>query len=128
MLGKNSKIVTLDDDYTIAELAAEILTELGFENSNIYNSIDSFTENMRLAIADLFFLDVNLAKANGLTLLSWIKAKQPSSSVVMFSGDTREHIIKPASQLGAESFLSKYYLNKNIRNLLNKWNVNYPLT
>lgn len=128
MLGKNSKIVTLDDDYTIAELAAEILTELGFENINIYNAIDSFTENMRLAIADLFFLDVNLAKAGGLTLLSWIKAKQPSSSVVMFSGDTREHIIKPAPQLGDKCFLSKYYLNKNIRNLLNKWNVNYPLT
>ena len=81
MLGKNSKIIILDDDHTIAELAAEILTELGFENINIYNSIDSFTENMRVAIADLFFLDVNLDKADGLTLLSWIKAKQPSSKV-----------------------------------------------
>lgn len=127
MLGKNSKIVILDDDHTIAELAAEILTELGFENINIYNSIDSFTENMRVAIADLFFLDVNLDKADGLTLLSWIKAKQPSSKVVMFSGDTREHLIKEAYQLGAEGFLSKYCLDKNIRNLLNRWNVNYPL-
>jgi len=128
MLGKNSKIVILDDDHTIAELAAEILAELGFENINIYNSIDSFTENMRLAIADLFFLDVNLDKADGLTLLSWIKAKQPSSKVVMFSGDTREHLVKEAFQLGAEGFLSKYCLDKNIRSLLNKWNVNYPLT
>jgi len=127
MLGKNSKIIILDDDHTIAELAAEILTELGFENINIYNSIDSFTENMRVAIADLFFLDVNLDKADGLTLLSWIKAKQPSSKVVMFSGDTREHLIKEAYQLGAEGFLSKYCLDKNIRNLLNRWNVNYPL-
>ena len=127
MLGENSKIIILDDDHTIAELAAEILTELGFENINIYNSIDSFTENMRVAIADLFFLDVNLDKADGLTLLSWIKAKQPSSKVVMFSGDTREHLIKEAYQLGAEGFLSKYCLDKNIRNLLNRWNVNYPL-
>jgi len=128
MLGKNSKIVILDDDHSIAELAAEILSDLGFENINVYSSIDSFTENMRLAIADLFFLDVNLDKADGLTLLSWIKAKQPSSKVVMFSGDTREHLIKEAYQLGAEGFLSKYCLDKNIRNLLNKWNVNYPLT
>jgi len=128
MLGKNSKIVILDDDHNIAELAAEILTEIGFENINIYNSIDSFTENMRSAIADLFFLDVNLDKADGLTLLSWIKAKQPSSKVVMFSGDTREHLVKEAFQLGAEGFLSKYCLDKNIRSLLNKWNVNYPLT
>ncbi len=128
MLGKDSKIVILDDDHAIAEFAAEILTELGFENINIYNSVDSFTENMRLAIADLFFLDVNLDKADGLTLLSWIKAKQPNSKVVMFSGDTREHLVKEAPQLGAEGFLSKYGLDKNIRDLLNKWDVNYPLT
>lgn len=128
MLGKNSKIVILDDDHNIAEFTAEILSELGFENINVYSSIDSFTTNMRLAIADLFFLDVNLDKVDGLTLLSWIKAKQPSSKVVMFSGDTRKHLIKEASQLGAEGFLSKYGLDKNIRDLLNKWNVNYPLT
>ena len=83
---------------------------------------------MRFTIADLFFLDVNLEKADGLTLLSWIKAKQPNSIVVMFSGDTREHLIKEAFQLGAEGFLSKIGLDKNIRNLLNRWNVNYPLT
>jgi len=128
MLNKNSKIIILDDEHIIAEFAAETLSELGFDNINIYNSIDSFTESMRFTIADLFFLDVNLEKADGLTLLSWIKAKQPNSIVVMFSGDTREHLIKEAFQLGAEGFLSKIGLDKNIRNLLNRWNVNYPLT
>jgi len=128
MLHKSSKIVILDDDYVIAELAAEVLSELGFDNINIYGSIDLLLKNMRIATSDLFFLDVNLDKGDGLTLLCWIKAKQPNAKVVMFSGDTREHIVREASQLGAEGFLSKYSLDKNIRNLLNKWNVNYPLS
>jgi hypothetical protein len=45
----------------------------------------------------------------------------------MFSGDTRKDLVKEASQLGAVGFLSKFELDKNIRQLLNKWNVNYPL-
>ncbi len=86
-----------------------------------------FINRIRTSAADLLFLDINLNQIDGLVILSWIKAKQPEAKVVMFSGDTRKDLVTEASQLGAVGFLSKIDLDKNIRQLLNKWNVNYPL-
>jgi hypothetical protein len=45
----------------------------------------------------------------------------------MFSGDTSQCVVIEAKELGADSFLSKFELGKNIRRLLNNWKVNYPL-
>ena len=76
---------------------------------------------------DVAFIDVNLPGADGLALLSWVKQIQPHAKVVIFSGNTHTEKVIEAKQLGADSFLSKFQLDKNIRDLLNQWQVNYPL-
>jgi DNA-binding NtrC family response regulator len=127
-LNKYSKIIVLDDEPSVAEFTSITLRDLGFQNVDVFSSVKLFIDHVRASKGDLFFLDINLHEIDGLVLLGWIKAKQPSSTVVMFSGDTREDLVKEASQLGASGFLSKFELDKNIRQLLNKWHVNYPLT
>ncbi|MCP4990033.1 MAG: response regulator [Colwellia sp.] len=126
-LTKNSNIIVLDDEVDIIDFAEIILTDLGFEKISSFTSIKDFTESNVIYNADLIFIDVNLKDINGLILLAWVKAKRPSAAVIMFSGDTRLELIKEAKQLGAISFLSKLALDKNVRELFNKWHVNYPL-
>ncbi len=127
MLRKNSKIIILDDEHSVAEFTSVTLEQLGFMDIEIFTSVKLFINRIRTSAADLLFLDINLNQIDGLVILSWIKAKQPEAKVVMFSGDTRKDLVTEASQLGAVGFLSKIELDKNIRQLLNKWNVNYPL-
>ena len=127
MLRKDSKIIILDDEHAVAEFTSTTLEQLGFMDIEIFTSVKLFVDRIRNSAADLFFLDINLNQFDGLVILSWVKAKQPDAKVVMFSGDTRQDLVKEASQLGAVGFLSKFELDKNIRQLLNKWNVNYPL-
>ncbi|WP_170940541.1 response regulator [Pseudoalteromonas sp. NBT06-2] len=126
-LHKESKILILDDDPLVAEFTSVTLTDMGFMKINIFCYVKPFIECVRLSTVDLLFIDINLYDMDGLVLLGWIKALQPESKVVMFSGDTRGGLVKEACQLGADGFLSKFELDKNIRQLLNKWNVNYPL-
>ncbi len=126
-LTKNSNIIILDDEVDIIDFAEIILTDLGFEKISSFTSIKDFTESNVIYNADLIFIDINLKDINDLILLAWVKAKRPSAAVIMFSGDTRLELIKEAKQLGAISFLSKLALDKNVRELFNKWHVNYPL-
>ena len=126
-LNKYSQIIILDDEPSVAEFTSITLREIGFLNVNVFSSVKPFIEHVRASKPDLFFLDINLDEIDGLVLIGWLKAKRPSATVVMFSGDAREDLVKEASQLGASGFLSKFELDKNIRQLLNKWHINYPL-
>ena len=127
MLHKGSKIIILDDEYAVAEFTSTTLEQLGFIDIEVFTSAKLFVDSIRSSAADIFFLDINLNQYDGLVILSWVKAKHPKAKVVMFSGDTREDLVKEATELGAAGFLSKFELDKNIRKLFNKWNVNYPL-
>ena len=127
MLHKGSKIIILDDEYAVAEFTSTTLEQLGFIDIEVFTSAKLFVDRIRSSVADIFFIDINLNQYDGLVILSWVKAKHPKAKVVMFSGDTREDFVKEATELGAAGFLSKFELDKNIRKLFNKWNVNYPL-
>ncbi len=126
-LTKNSNIIVLDDEVEITDFAELVFTDLGFEQVSSFTSVKSFTDSKVIDNADLIFIDINLKDINGLILLAWVKAKRPTVAVIMFSADTRLELIQEAKNLGAISFLSKLELDKNVRELFNKWQVNYPL-
>ena len=126
-LTQDSGIVIIDDEPSVTELARDTLREIGFKNVVTYTSVKKLTEESKVAEAQLVFIDVNLQGTSGLILLAWFKNKYPEKHIVMFSGDTRKALVSEAKSLGACSFLSKVELNKNIRQLLNKWQIKYPI-
>lgn len=126
-LSSHSRLVVLDDNSVFVDLVEITLQEIGFKCIKTSNSSDNFMKFVREYQIDVAFIDVNLPGADGLALLSWVKQIQPHAKVVMFSGNTHTEKIIEAKQLGADSFLSKFQLDKNIRDLLNQWQVNYPL-
>ncbi len=126
-LTQDSGIVIIDDEPSMAELAGEILREVGFKDIVTYTSVKTLTEEAKVAEAHLVFIDINLQETSGLILLAWFKNKFPEKHIVMFSGDTRKDLVSEAINLGACGFLSKVELNKNIRELLNKWQIKYPI-
>ncbi|MCH2055208.1 MAG: response regulator [Thalassotalea sp.] len=122
-LTRESGIVIIDDELSMAELACDILRELGFNNIVAYTSLKNLTEETKIAEAQLIFIDINLKETSGLVLLAWFKNKYPDKRVVMFSGDTRKDLVSEAKNLGACSFLSKVELHKNMRQLFTKWKI-----
>ncbi|MCH2055205.1 MAG: response regulator [Thalassotalea sp.] len=127
-LTKHSLIAILDDEHSFAQLALVTLKEIGFQNVVAFETTEHFCHWPDLKNAEIIFIDVNLNEMNGLTILPWLKTKVPSARIIIFSGDTRKQVVSEAINLGACSFLSKLNLDKNIRVLFNKWNVNYPLS
>lgn len=117
----------LDDEPMVAEFAASAFSELGFVNVNYFSCTKAYTQHMRENTVDLCLLDVDLNNVDGLVLLGWSKARQRHAKVVMFSGNPQKQFVQEAQLLGAEGFLSKNDLGRNLRQLLNKWQINYPL-
>lgn len=124
---KRTRIVILDDEPIVAQFAADVFFELGFECVNFFSCSKDYVRHLREKRVDLCLIDVNLQNADGLVLLGWSKAKQNNAKIIMFSGETKKHTIKEAQVLGAEGFLSKMELDKNLRRFLDKWDINYPL-
>lgn len=59
-------------------------------------------------LPDLVFMDINLAKENGLELTREIKTKHPDVTVVIFTNHDLEQYKDQANACGAQYLLSKF--------------------
>jgi len=102
------KILLVDDEKLIIELAAEALADEGFEILEAYDGQMALEILRSGAHADFVFADIQMPKMDGLDLLKCIKKEFPHIAVCMVSGYSQikeEELLA----LGAIGYISKPY-------------------
>ena len=105
-----SKVLIIDDDPLLRELAVELLTEAGHDCA--------VAEDGRVGIAsleaqavDLVLLDMIMPNMDGVETLGEIKTRWPDLPVVVMSAGTRsmgmQSLLRLASNLGADEVMQK---------------------
>ena len=99
-------ILIIDDEEDILTTCQSILEDEGYEVdiAKNYNEAIKILEDKNI---NLVFLDVWLPDVDGLDILSNIKSKFPSTTVIMMSGHAGVETAVRATKIGAYDFLEK---------------------
>jgi DNA-binding response OmpR family regulator len=82
-----ANVLVVDDESTIANTLAEILTQSGYAAIAAYDG-DSALESALLSPPHLLITDVVLPGMNGIELATTIKRVYPDCKILLFSGQT----------------------------------------
>jgi len=87
MSTRNSKILFVDDEETIADTLALIFSQRGYDTRAAY-SAEQALEIIAEWPPDLAILDVVLSKIHGIDLAILLTQKRPNCRILLFSGQT----------------------------------------
>lgn len=108
-----TKILVIDDEESILNLVAIILSSRGYTVSkadNAFTGLDMVAaENPELVI-----LDYMMPGMDGLQTLRQIKSLYPDTYVIMFTGKGSEEIAVELMKAGASDYMIKPFANKNL--------------
>lgn len=65
---------------------------------------------------DLVILDLTMPGINGLDLLAQLKQMDPSARIIIGTADIQEYSRNLAEDLGAVGFITKPFVDENVRN------------
>jgi len=116
---KKGNILVVDDEEMICDVIRDLLLSTG-HNVVTANNGEKAIEEVRNNHFDIVFLDIIMPRINGLDVLKEIKTVDPSTVVVMISGDTKENLKDQAMGEGAFSFINKPFTLPQIRNTVTR--------
>ncbi len=100
------KILVIDDEESILESLADILTDEGYQVLTALTAKEGLTKLLKEG-PDLLILDVWLPDEDGLKLLQKIREKERNLPVIVISGHGTVEMAVKAIKLGAFDFLEK---------------------
>ncbi len=112
-----AKILLVDDDPQIRSLMKKTLENIGHKITTASDGLEA----LGLIYAskyDLVLMDIVLPRIDGLGLLDVIKKREPSTMVVMISGQANVESATKALKLGAYDFLMKPFELKDLKNIV----------
>jgi DNA-binding response OmpR family regulator len=112
------KIVALDDSKAILMALEKYLA--GFELLT-FADVDGFMENVRVNSYDLFIIDINLPKKNGLDVINEIKDYPHLSNAifVILTAESSAKYKEIAKQLNIKAYIKKPF-SSNIKGIVEK--------
>jgi two-component system invasion response regulator UvrY len=118
------KILICDDHKIVREGLKQILLQLEEENSILQaaSGADVF-RILSSEIIDILILDISLPDKNGLEVLQTVKAKWPSTNVLILSMHSQEQYAVRALKYGASGYLTKGAASEELLIAIKK----YPL-
>ncbi len=115
------KILIVDDEKELRETSAELLRMEGYEVVSAADGDDaqakSNNKNFDLALIDL----VLPGKMNGLDIISDLRSKSSSTYIIAFTGFSGQNFSQKAIKAGANEFVTKPGLAKNLVDNINKF-------
>jgi DNA-binding NtrC family response regulator len=105
-LMREKRVLILDDEASIRELCARVLSRAGFAVVTAGNG----TEGLKLLQAEAFDLvisDIRMPGISGLDVLEHAKQRYPSIIVVLITGFGTPEALSRAKASGAEKILTK---------------------
>jgi len=106
------KIAIVEDDIELNKLISRILKKEGFEVDSFFNAQEVLKSNLNY---DLYLIDINLPKINGLDLIDLINGK-----IIIISAKTDSKTIDLAYKKGVEDFIKKPFIKEELLHKLNK--------
>lgn len=113
MIAMREKLLIVDDERMILELASMVLSSKGF---NVYvadNALDSY-ELIEQEQPALVLLDYMMPKVNGLDALKEIRKRFPETYVIMFTGKGSEEVAVELMKAGASDYILKPFSNAKL--------------
>ncbi len=99
------KILLLEDDYSLNETIKEFIEVYGYEVDSFFDGLSAY--EAICSEYDLYILDINTPKIEGLEVLSKIKEINPFSKVIMISAIIDIAKIREAYALGCDDYVKK---------------------
>lgn len=104
------KILIIDDDPILREIAVELLGDAGHE-CRVAEDGQLGLASLEAHPADLILLDMIMPNMDGVEALGQIKARWPDLPVIVMSGGARtitlQSLLRMAAALGADEVLAK---------------------
>jgi CheY-like chemotaxis protein len=102
----SGRILVADDDKSVQGVLSEALEFMGFEVAlagNGIEALDVFAEGS----FDLVLTDLQMPAMDGLSLAGHIKARSPSTPVILLTGSDRETVRKQVKRAPVDSVIFK---------------------
>ena len=107
------KIAIIEDDIELNLLIKKLLEKEGFEVDNFFEGESLIKENKNY---DLYLIDLNLPKINGLDLIELIQGK-----IIVISANINPKIIDLAYSKGIEDFIKKPFIKEEFLHKIYKF-------
>jgi len=101
-----SRILVIDDNPNVIDILGRCLREEGY---GVLGALTS-DEGLKLAILsrpELVLLDIAIPGTNGIELLKRIRSINPTTRVIMVTGNTDPALARKALELGALAYIDK---------------------
>jgi DNA-binding response OmpR family regulator len=109
----NARILVVDDDRVILELASIVLRSDGYSVRTANDGIQALNLLAEEPF-ELVLLDFMMPKKDGLEVLQEIKEKSPDVAVIIFTGMGSENIAVNAMKAGAADYIIKPFRNHDL--------------
>lgn len=113
-MGKAIQLLIVDDEPQICRLVEGLFQPPHFETLSAQNKTE-LLEKLKTKYVDVILLDLFLGEDNGIELLKEVKKSQPSTEVIMITGQGSIETAVEAMRLGAYDFISKPFDNKELK-------------
>jgi CheY-like chemotaxis protein len=100
------RILVADDDKSIQKLVSKFLAFMGFEVALAGNGIEALAAFLESSF-DLVLTDLQMPAMDGLSLAGHIKARSPSTPVILLTGSDRETVRKQVKRAPVDSVIFK---------------------
>lgn len=105
-MAKQSKILLIEDDQSVANLICRYLSEENIEVEHIDNGTDGL-DYIRSKVPELVILDLKLPDTDGLDILKTVNKEKVPSEVIIITGHGNVNMVVDAMNYGAFDFLPK---------------------
>ena len=104
------RIAVVEDDRELNHLITKTLNQNGFEAHSFYDGESVLNEKF-----DLYLIDINIPKINGIELIDYVNAP-----VIIISANTKGEVIDLAYKKGVVDYIKKPFIKEELLNKLNR--------
>lgn len=113
------RILVVEDESSNAELLRRWLVEWNYDVT-VTTSAAQALESMLADPFQIILMDIRMPGHDGIWLLERVRAKWPSTKIIMASGVVEVDIVKKSQQLGAIDFVPKPFGREMLRQALDR--------
>jgi len=116
------KVWIVDDDEEMVRAVRLMLKMLDCEATSFFNARSTVQALMEGKRPDLFILDINMPEVTGLDLLEFLRRREQTRFIpaVMLSTEASDVMIDRATELGADTYVSKPVTIEELERAMNE--------